>query len=103
MTNNFIDLTIARVLGGDDNNNNSSDTPLKEDTNSLEGDGKEKKTALATPTLSNKKSRLLCDSMNITTPAASSEAPATTSSSAYGKTQAQLVGFSIPTWISRMS
>ena len=101
VANNFIDLTIARVLGGDDNNNNSSDTPPFQIDHSLEqhdGEGNEKnKTASATPISSNKKSKLLSD-MNITTPAASSEASATTSSSAYGETQAQLVGFSIPTW-----
>ena len=92
VANNFIDLTIARVLGDNDNNNASGDTFQIDLT--LEDEKKEKSTS-ATPISSNKKSRLLCN-MNITTPAAS-EASATTSSSAYGETPAQL-GISIPTF-----
>jgi hypothetical protein len=97
-SNNFIDLTIARVLGGDGDNNDSCETPFKIDL-TLDDEGKEKTTS-ATPISSNKKSRLLCaadDRNNITTPAAS-EASATTSSSVYEETHAHLVGFSIPTW-----
>lgn len=97
-SNNFIDLTIARVLGGDGDNNDSCETPFKIDL-TLDDKGKEKTTS-ATPISSNKKSRLLCaadDRNNITTPAAS-EASATTSSSVYEETHAHLVGFSIPTW-----
>ncbi len=96
MAKHCINLTIARVLGGDADNNNSSDIPFQIDL-LLDDKGKEKKTASATPFLSNKKSRLLCD-MNITTPAASETSATTTSSSAYAETQAQLVGFSIPTF-----
>ena len=71
MTNNFINPTIARVLGGDG-----------------------EKTTLATPISSNKKSRLWCaDDMNIAaTPSA------TISLSVNEETQTQLIGFSIPTW-----
>jgi hypothetical protein len=93
VASNFIDLTIARVLGGNANSNNSTVLPVHIDL-SLDDKGKEKKTAV-TPILSNKKSRLLCD-MNIATQAAS-EASATMSSSAYAEIQAKLVGFSIPT------
>ncbi len=95
VANNFIDLTIARVLGGNvKDKNDSGETPFQIDL-SLEDEKMEKATS-ATPISSNKRSRMLCDT-NITTPVAS-EASVTTSTSACGEITAQLAGYSIPTF-----
>ncbi len=60
VANNFIDLTIARLLGGnDDNKNDSGETSFQIDL-SLEDEKMEKATS-ATPISLNKRSRMLCD------------------------------------------
>jgi hypothetical protein len=61
VANNFINLTIARLLNGndDDNKNDSGETPFQIDP-SLDDEKMEKATS-ATPILSNKRSRMLCD------------------------------------------
>ncbi len=80
VANNFIDRTIARVLGGDEHNKNDSGETLFQIDLFLE-DKKMENASSETPVLSNKRSRMLCDTKNITTPAAL-DASATTSLSA---------------------